>query len=296
MPPMMSGMDGFAAGVWQDARGRVAVVLAVAVLAAGCGLIGDKGPPMRFDHPNRSGPAVPLVVYIHGGGWSGGDRLSDGYYALAKVRLLAQGIAVASIDYRLAPKNRFPAQIVDAAYAVRYLRKNAKKMKIDPDRIAAFGTSAGGHLASLLGTVDSPGGFDVGALKDVSSRVKAVVSIAGPVDLSDSAFPPATDAGIQAAFGVPGGTAGHPALVQGSPSTYVSPGDAPFLIVHGTQDELVPYSQSVNFARLLQTAGVRAELVTVRGGNHALTMPGQEPDPSGITERISTFLVTELRR
>ena len=298
MPPMMAAVPNLADALapTPGRRAVLAVAVAALLLAAGCGLVGGKGPPMRFDHPNRSGPAVPLAVYIHGGGWNSGNRQADGYYQLARQRLLAQGVAVASIDYRLAPKHRFPAMIHDVTYAVRYLRKNAGRMKVDPDRIAAFGTSAGGHLASLLGTIDDSAGFDVGALTSVPSRVKAVVDIVGPADLTDPAFPQVTDIGIQRAFGVVGGTPGDPALLKASPVTYVSPGDAPFLLVHGTEDELVPYAQSVSFARRLQSAGVRAELVTVRGGSHALTTPSQSMNPNQIADRIAGFLVTELRR
>jgi acetyl esterase/lipase len=272
----------------------VAVAVAVAVLAAGCAGRGA-GPPMRFDHPKGSANA-PLAIYVHGGGWDSGNRRDDGYYKLVRARLLAQGVAVASIDYRLAPKHQFPAQIVDVTYAVRYLRANAKKRRIDPDRIAAFGTSAGGHLASLLGTIDTSAGFDKGALTETSSRVKAVVDIVGPVDLTDPALPPVTDQGIQAAFGVVGGTPGDPTLTKGSPVAYISPDDAPFLIVHGTRDELVPFSQSVAFAQKLKAAGVRAELVQVTNATHALTTPGQNLSPDQIADRITSFLVTELRR
>lgn len=273
----------------------VVAAVALALTASGCGLA-DKGPPMQFDHPNPSGPAVPLAVYIHGGAWSAGDKLKDGYYNLVRPKLLAQGVAVTSIDYRFAPRDPFPAQIIDVAYAVRYLRANAKRLRIDPDRIAAFGTSAGGHLASLLGTVDRSAGFDVGALKSTSSRVKAVVDISGPVDLTDTAFPEVTDISIQVAFGVIGGTAGDPALVKASPLAYVSTGDAPFLVVHGTVDELVPNEQSVRFASQLKGAGVPVELVTVIGGDHSLTATGQRPPPDQVADRIASFLITELRR
>ena len=273
----------------------LAALAALSVLAAGCSGARAGGPPMRFDHPK--GQAVtPLAVYIHGGGWDSGTKLADGYYKTVRSRLLAQGVAVASIDYRLAPKDRFPANILDVTYAVRYLRANAKKLRIDPDRIAAFGTSAGGHLASLLGTIDESAGFDSDALGDVSSRVKAVVDIVGPVDLTDPALPPVTATGIQAAFGVLGGTKGDPTLTKASPVTYVSPDDPPFLIVHGTRDELVPFSQSVAFSQRLKAAGVRAELVQVTGGTHALTTAGQSLTPAQITERIATFLVSELKR
>jgi acetyl esterase/lipase len=283
-------------GCCRQARAlAVVVAVALALTASGCGL-GDKGPPMQFDHPNPSGPAVPLAVYIHGGGWSAGDKLKDEYYNFVKPKLLAQGVAVASVDYRFAPRDRFPAQFVDVAYAVRYLRSNAKKNHIDPDRIAAFGASAGGHLASLLGTVDRSAGSEVGALKSVSSKVKAVVDICGPADLTDPALPQVTDAGIQAAFGVPGGTPSDPTLTGASPIAHVSPGDAPFLIVHGTVDVVVPYDQSVRFANRLKQAGVPVELVTVTGGDHNLTAPGQNPAPAQLADRIASFLVTELRR
>jgi len=249
---------------------------------------------MQFDHPAGTA-TVPLAVYIHGGGWSAGDRLSDSYYQLTRARLLAQGIAVASVDYRLAPAHRFPAQITDVTYAVRFLRANAPGLRIDPDRIAAFGSSAGGHLASLLGTIDRSAGFDVGALTDVSSRVRAVVDMVGPVDLTTPGFPPATATGILGAFGVLGGNQ-SPGLVKASPVSYVSADDPPFLVVHGTLDELVPFAQSVAFTKRLQAAGVRAELVTVVGGTHALSSPSQSLTPDQITSRVTNFLVTELRR
>lgn len=274
--------------------GAVVVLLLATLAAAGCA--SGTGPPMRFDHPTRSGPKVPLAVYIHGGGWSGGDRLSDPYYQAVRPRLLAQGIAVASIDYRLAPANRFPAQINDVTYAVRSLRARARTLRIDPDRIAVFGTSAGGHLASLLGTIDPSAGFDVGRLPKVSSRVRAVAEIVGPTDLTAPGFPAPTDAGIQAAFGVSGGTPGDPTLAKASPVTYASPGDAPFLLVHGTDDELVPYSQAVALSSRLRAAGVPAELVTVQGGTHGLATPGQSPTPDQIADGVAGFLARELRR
>lgn len=274
----------------------VAVVVVVGILlAAGCAAVAPR-PSMQFDHPTKRGPRVPLVVYIHGGGWSGGDRVSDAYYISVKPQLLAQGIAVASIDYKLAPRHRFPAQIRDVTYAVRYLRASAKKLRIDPNRIAAFGTSAGGHLAALLGTIDTSAGFDVGTLPGVSSRVRAVADIVGPSDLTDPSFSSGIDGAIQAAFGVPVGTPGAPALTKFSPVTYVSPGDPPFLLVHGTADELVPYRQSVTLAQRLKAAGVAAELVAVEGGTHGLVTPGQSISPEQITAKVTGFLVRELRR
>jgi len=270
--------------------------IAVALVVSGAGCATSPGrPPLKFDHP-KGKATVPLAVYIHGGGWTVGTTVSDVYYKSVQPQLLAQGVAVASLEYRLAPRDRFPAQIVDVTYAVRYLRANAKRLRIDPNRIAAFGTSAGGHLASLLGTIDKSAGFDVGALPNVSSRVKAVADIVGPADLTGPGFPPVTASAIQTNFGVLGGTAGAPALLRASPVSYVSPDDPPFLLVHGTLDELVPYSQSVEFTKRLQAGGVRAELLTVVGGTHALVSALQSITPDQITARITTFLVTELRR
>ena len=270
--------------------------LSLTLVLTGLGCSGQSGrPPMRFDHP--AGKAtVPLAVYVHGGGWQGGDRRSDGYYKLVRSQLLASGVAVASVDYRLAPAHRFPAQIVDVTYAVRWLRANATGLRIDPGRIAAFGTSAGGHLASLLGTIDRSAGFDVGALPNVSSRVKAVVDIVGPADLTSPGYPPVTATAIRTTFAPVGAVPTVPALQRASPVTYATPDDPPFLLVHGTVDELVPLQQSVLFTQRLQAARVRAELVTVTGGSHGLVSPGQSPSPEQITARITTFLVTELRR
>ena len=118
--------------------------------------------------PDTPGPH-PVVVCFHGGGWTAGNRLDlCGPYAFAPggkdkgiLRVLADnGFAAASVGYRLAPKHQFPAQILDAKTAVRFLRANAKKYGLDADRVAALGYSAGGHLASLLGTTDSADGFD----------------------------------------------------------------------------------------------------------------------------------------
>jgi len=272
----------------------IAITLAVLLSGVGC-TRKPSGPPMRFDHPTGSA-IVPLAVYIHSGGWQTGDRRSDPYYKVVRTQLLAQGVAVASIDYRLAPAHVFPTQIQDVTYAVRWLRANAESLRINPGRIGAFGTSAGGHLASLLGTIDQSAGFDVGPLTNVSSRVKAVVDIVGPADLTAPGFPPATATAIQTNFGVAAGTANAPALLKASPVTYVSADDPPFLLVHGTVDELVPFNQSVEFAARLKAAGVRAELVPVVGGNHILVTPSQSITPVQITTLVATFLKTELLR
>ncbi|MCE9564575.1 MAG: alpha/beta hydrolase [Planctomycetes bacterium] len=132
--------------------------------------------------PKEGDGPFPAVVVIHGGGWSAGDRGQGAFIA----ELQAQaGYVAATIDYRLAPAHRFPAQIEDCKASVRWLRANAKKYKIDPERIGAIGFSAGGHLACLLGTTTKDDGFDGdGGSAEQSSAVRAVVSVAGPTDLT----------------------------------------------------------------------------------------------------------------
>ena len=270
----------------------VGVVLVVAMAAAGCGS-GVRKPGMHLDRPKGVKGSVPVAVYIHGGAWVEGKKKTDAFYKSVRPLLLARGVAVVTIDYRLAPKHRFPAQMHDVTYAIRYLRSQAKAMRIDPERIAVFGTSAGGHLASLLGTADKAAGFEGGALPGLSSRVAAVATIAGLADLT-ATFPPLIQVAIQRTFGTPGAVPAATTLANASAVTHASAGDPPFLLVHGTADEVVPYSQSVELTRRLKGAGVAAELVTVTGGTHALATPGQSPPPEQISARIATFLAGHL--
>src|SRR5262249_12628746 len=120
---------------------------------------------------------VPLIIWIHGGAWRVGSKEDD-----LPLDYLAQGCAVASINYRLSQHALFPAQIEDCKAAVRWLRANATRFKLDPQRFGAWGPSAGGHLAALLGTTGAVRAFEVGANLVVSSRVQAVVDYFGPTD------------------------------------------------------------------------------------------------------------------
>ncbi|MFO0959298.1 MAG: alpha/beta hydrolase [Isosphaeraceae bacterium] len=204
------------------------------------------------------GPA-PCVVFIHGGGWRAGSRREyrEGLFGSA-----SQGIAAVSIQYRFAPRNTFPSQLDDVKSAVRFVREHAGKWKIDPDRIAVMGGSAGAHLALLLATtadedpVDSPG----------STTVKAAVSFAGPTDLTRT-FPDASRFMVEDLLG-PGGKADVAARRSASPIHHLNAGDPPVLLIHGTKDELVPYDQATEFARACKEAGVEAELLTIEGGGH----------------------------
>lgn len=245
--------------------------------------------------PQSSGGHAPVVVYIHGGSWVGGDKFEVG---LAGNELARKGYVVASINYRLGPKHKWPAQIQDAKCAIRYLRASAAQYKLDPDRIAAWGSSAGGHLAALLGLTDTTAGFDVGQYLDQSGRVQAVVDMFGPTDLN--AYDPDNySRGIgQSVFGVTQYNAeSRDLLRRASPVTYAgnSPG-VPFLILHGDKDSLVPLSQSQALYDRLKSAGTQAELVVVQNGEHGFRPTGGDINPGiqQIRNMIDSFFDSTL--
>lgn len=213
--------------------------------------------------PKGDGP-FPLILWVHGGGWEGGSKDSAG----PVVNMLARGYAVASTNYRLSRHAAFPAQIHDVKGAVRYLRANAKKYKIDGDRIGVAGGSAGGHLVALLGTSGDVKELegDVGP-KDVSSRVQCVIDFFGPTDLLKLSPANAKENPVTRLLG--GSTADKRELaVSANPITYVSKDDPPFLIVHGDKDPVVPLSQSELLYEALKKAGVDATLKVVPEAGH----------------------------
>jgi acetyl esterase/lipase len=232
--------------------------------------------------PATPGPH-PCVVCLHGGAWKFGskDHLSktsrylDVEFGTGRKSLIewlaGEGYVAVSVGYRLAPKNKFPAQIEDAKTAVRFLRANADKYGIDPDRIAALGYSAGGHLAALLGTTTTAAGFDGPLLRGVSSQVRCVVDFFGPTDLTLYT----ESEGIEKAYLAPflgGRYAAKPELyTKASPLAHVTKDAPPFLILHGTADILVPIIHSERFHKKLLAAGVSSELKTLPGEGHGWT-------------------------
>ncbi len=221
--------------------------------------------------PERASGPRPLVVWIHGGGWSAGSKEGGRWRAS---QLTPKGYAVASIGYRLSGEAKFPAQIHDCKAAVRFLRANAEKYGIDPNRIVAWGSSAGGHLAALLGTsggVEELEG-DLGN-PDQSSCVQAVCDFFGPTDFTKmNDFPSAID--HDAARSPESKLIGGPIqqnkdkVAKANPITYVGKDDPPFLIVHGDQDRAVPYNQSELLHEALKKAGIETTLHRVKGGGH----------------------------
>lgn len=250
-------------------------------------------PPAGVAHP------APAVLYVHGGGLSLGSRQLRGLGAsLAnhagalfpglRRNLLARGMVVASVDYRLAPLAPWPAQLQDAQCAVRYLRFHAAALGIAPGKIGAFGSSAGGELAALLGTAPRAG---AGPYPGEPSRVQAVADLFGPSDLN--AMGNATPFGrvmVDVAFG-----GSHAVRAAASPVSYIHRGDPPFLIVQGTADPMVRPSQSLKLASRLASAGDRATLVLVRGANHGINDPAQHPSPASLTSMITGFFAHALR-
>jgi acetyl esterase/lipase len=214
--------------------------------------------------PPKAGGPLPLVVLIHGGGWQNGSKDQVPAQGIA-----AQGYAVARINYRLVQHAVFPAQIEDCKAAIRWLRANARTYNIDPDHVAVWGSSAGGHLAALLGTsADVKQLEGNGGNLDQPSRVQAVIDWFGPTDLlhveDDS---PHAHAAIGKLLGGPLRDRKELAALA-SPVTHVTKQAAPFLMLHGDKDPVVPFRQSEILAAALEKAGVEVTLKKVEGGGH----------------------------
>ena len=246
-------------------------------------------------YPKTAEGAVPTVVYVHGGAWIQGDK-STGAGAVEIPELVSRGYLVASINYRLAPQHKFPAQIEDVKCAIRFLRANASRYGIDPERIGAWGGSAGGHLVALLGTSDASTGWEgSGGYAGESSRVKAVVDLFGPTDLT-AIVPGTTNAStLENVFGT--SDPRSEIAKWASPVTHISADDPPFLILHGDKDNVVPLSQSQILYDRLLAAGVPATLVVVKNGGHGFSAVGgaMSPSRSEITSIIADFFDKHLK-
>ena len=259
---------------------------------------GTKNPRQTLDlllpKSARDSKPLPLVVNFHGGAFRAGDK-SMGVREIAD--LVESGdYAAATINYRLSGEAIWPAQIHDCKAAIRWLRANAAKYGLDPDRIGVIGASAGGHLAAMLGTGGGVAALegDLGPHVGVSSRVKCVVDQFGPSDLLAMADYPsridhnAPDSPESELIG--GAIQEHKdAARAASPITYVSRDDPPFLILHGTEDPLVPFNQSERLAEALKAAGVPCTFVKVVEAGH-----GGFRSPE-VGRRIRQFLDKHLR-
>jgi acetyl esterase/lipase len=215
--------------------------------------------------PEKADGRLPLIVWIHGGGWQAGSK--DGCPAMSFV---AKGYAVASINYRLSQHAVFPAQIEDCKAAIRWLRANAAKYHIDPEQVGVWGASAGGHLVALLGTTAGAKELEgKGGNANQSSRVQCVVDFFGPTDFVhwDPDFNKAVYTMITNLLG---GKANENAAKAraASPLFYADKDSAPLLIVHGDKDPLVPLNQSEALVEAMKKSGVEAKLVVIKNGGH----------------------------
>ncbi|WP_459193203.1 alpha/beta hydrolase fold domain-containing protein [Halosimplex sp. J119] len=220
--------------------------------------------------PDDRPEPTPVVIWIHGGAFRHGSRADVG----PARRQVERGYAVASVDYRLSGTATFPAQIRDCKAAVRWVRANAGAYALDADRIAAWGASAGGHLAALVGTTGDDASFgEPDDYPDHSAAVRAVCDYFGPTD-----FLSMNEAGSEQDHEAPdspeseligGPIHEHPDRVErADPATYVDGDEPPFLIVHGSEDPIVPHDQSVSLRDALRDAGSPVSLHTVAGAGH----------------------------
>lgn len=257
--------------------------------------------------PPRSAPrpseGFPLVVYIHGGGWRGGNsRRSVPFVDFPGVlaSLSARGYVVASIEYRLSGEARFPAQAQDTKAAIRWLRMNASKYAIDPTRAVTWGVSAGGYLAGLVAVSCHAQSLALTQAKsiapdtrpdpivssDVSDCVQAAVSWYGVFDMTTIAeqarqdkamsrdVPDVPEWQLLGCFGNEKCSALQ--IADASPVTYVDRNSSPMLLIVGTEDTLVPYHQTLEMAEKLKSADVKHELIVLPGANHSLI--GKTPE------------------
>ncbi|NUQ51535.1 MAG: alpha/beta hydrolase [Phycisphaerales bacterium] len=222
----------------------------------------------------KPGDARPCIVAIHGGGWAAGKR-EDLNFLISEAA--KQGFVGATISYRFAPGFRFPAQIEDCAAAVRFLKQNAEKYGLDPDRIGAIGISAGAHLAMLLAVGGENDGLGMKAAdSSLTGRVRASVAFFGPTDLSSKDFAPTTTQilnGLIGADDMIDGVSKVDRAKKASPVTYVTKDDSPILMFFGTKDPLVPHTQAYGMLDAMTRASVngRAEIIANEG--HGFKMP-----------------------
>ncbi len=250
------------------------------------GRAGDR--PLTLDvvlPEKKSDEPLPAIAFIHGGGWRGGNK-SGGVGRVAP--LVASGNSVGfSVGYRLTGEAIWPAQIHDCKAAIRWIRANARKYHVDPDRIGVWGSSAGGHLVSMLGTSGDVEKLEGGnGSPDQSS---CVVDFCGPSDFTaakkmEGGREPSA---VTLLLGGPPQEKRDVAR-EASPVTYVSKDDPPFLIVHGTGDGTVPLQQAEILYEALTKAGCKPVFIKIDGGGHGI-------GGAAVQERVNAFLEKHLR-
>lgn len=258
--------------------------------------VGQKNPHQTLDllrPADQSKANRPLVVYVHGGSWESGSK-EEGLGMLEALTRTGDYVT-ATINYRLTGESKWPAQIHDCKAAIRFLRANATKYGIDPDRIGVVGVSAGGQLASMLGTCNESEELEgkLGAFPRISSRVQCVVNFFGPTNFltltgNAGALEPVRLQLAKRLFGKESREELEQVAKLASPVHWISRDDAPVFTAHGTADFLVPFSQAKELDGALAKVGVRSYLVPMNGAGHGFE--NQE-----LNRRIMAFLGTFLR-
>lgn len=233
---------------------------------------GDEMQRLDVFLPANAGPH-PLIVYVHGGAWRGGSRKD-----MPLGKLVAQGFAVASVDYRLSTVAPFPAQMHDIKAAIRFLRGRAGEYALDPKRFAIAGSSAGGHLAALAGVTGGNAALEgtLGAQRDQSSAVQAIISLFGAADLT-TILAQSTPQGLK--MRVPalelllgGQPDAKPELARlASPVFQADKQSPPLLLIHGDQDPQMPIQQAHELQARYRTLGLPVEFHSIPGAGHGGT-------------------------
>ena len=265
------------------------------------GVYGGAALLMDVYHPEK--PNGMGIVHVTGGGWATGL----GYDAMQRRRLphvLMEGLplvkaeyTVFSVEHRALPTFRYPAPIEDVQRAVRFVRHNAKRFGIDPDRIGAIGGSSGGHLVAMLGVLDGKDSPEGNSPVDrESARVQCVVARAAPSNLltmkRESGLTSMFLGALLSPWTRPGSIPYNRAIAA-SPVTHVSADDPPILLLHGDADKMVAVEQSRAFAKVLAEAGLTHELVEVEGAGHMPHYPGAK-DPSAPVRAMVRWFATHL--
>lgn len=252
--------------------------------------IGDRSLKLDLYLPAKV-EGAPLVVWVHGGGWKGGSKDGSPFKWLT-----ADGLAVASVGYRLSDVAVYPAQIHDVRGAVRWLKANAGKYGYRADSIGAVGGSAGGHLVALLATTHGVKELegDVGGNADQSSKVDAVVDIYGPTDLTGIGLTDKHNSPGGAVHGLLGGPAQEKAELArlASPALFVTSDDAPLLILQGDADKVVPPVQSDYIHKAYQKEKLPSELIVLPGAGHG----GPQFNTPEIRGKVRDFFLQHLRK
>jgi acetyl esterase/lipase len=254
------------------------------------------GAALLMDVYKPTTPKGVGVIHISGSGWTSAlaynaDQLKLADQSLLYAKALATGgYTVFVVNHRQLPRFRYPAPVEDVQRAVRFVRYNAARYGIRADRIGASGGSSGGHLVSMLGTLDGKGNpADPDPVERESAKVQCVVARAAPVD-----FLAGTNGNFLLGMPRPAPDVSHESAeyrtyVEASPISHVSPDDAPFLLMHGDKDDQVDFAQSEAMEAKLKAAGVAVRLLRVPGGGHGATFPGAVNPPDYLGEMVRWF-------